>query len=197
MRQWHFDRETFVRVSSLNSLLSNSGRGSRGRRERSAGLRELLLRGREVGIGLGSVRQVLVGVETTDGGNISDVSELQEVAGLIGVVEIAISVVIALSTFKVAAGRVSLALFTSVASAVVLGLRVAHLLGHGRKSDTLGKVGERVDETSLLRRLVEEGASVTEFAGTSILPELAGNGLVVGVNRAESSFTEILGERLL
>jgi hypothetical protein len=177
--------------------LSNSGLGFRGRRERSASLGELLLRGREVGIGLRSTRQVLVGVEATDGGNVSDVRQLQEVASLIRVVEIAVRVEIGLGSVEVATGRVSLTLLTSVASAVVLGLRVAHLLGHGRQSDALGKVGERIDEASLLSRVVVEGASVTEFAGTSLLPKLAGNGLVVGVNRAESSFTEILGKRII
>jgi hypothetical protein len=79
---------------------------------------------------------------------------------------------------------------------VVLGLRVAHLLGHGRKSDTLGKVGEGIDEASLLTSSVVEGAGVAEFAGTTVLPVLAGNRLIVGMDGTESGFTEVLGKRL-
>ena len=177
--------------------MSNSGSGGRlsGIRglESVARLRELLLRSSEVGIRLRGAGQVLVGVEATDGGNVSDVGQLQEVAGLIAVV-IAIAIVVALR-IVVGVALVSV-LVTSVAPAVVLALGVAHLFGHGRERDTLGQVRKRIDETSLLSLVVVERAGIAELAGAGFLPVLARNGLVVGVDRTESSLAEILGQRL-
>ena len=77
-----------------------------------------------------------------------------------------------------------------------LRLRVAHLLRHGRKSDTLGQIGKRINEASLLSLFVIERASVTELARARFFPVFARNGLIVGVDRAEGSLTEILGQRL-
>jgi hypothetical protein len=177
--------------------LSNSGRRGRlsrsGGLERGAGLRELLLGSSEVGIRLRSTGEVLVRVETTDGGNVSDVGKLKEVAGLI-VVVIAVRVVVALRI--VASGVLVSILLTSVAPAVVLAFRVAHLLGHGRQRNTLRQVRKRINEASLLSLVVIERAGVTELAGTSFLPVLARNGFIVGVNRTKSSLAEIFGKRL-
>lgn len=177
---------------SLRSRLSLSGRGRR--LERSRGLRELLLRSSEVGIRLRGASQVLVRVEASDGGNISDVGQLQEVAGLILVV-VSVVIVGALTRIIVAIVLVSLVLVTSISS-VIFALRVAHLLGHGRQSDTLGKVGKRIDEASLLFLVVVERAALAELARARFLPILAGNGLVVGVDGSKSGFAEILGQWL-
>lgn len=73
---------------------------------------------------------------------------------------------------------------------------VPHLLGHGRQSHALRQVGQRVDQSALLRLLVEEGAGVAKLAGTRLNPVLARDGLVVGVNSTECGLAEVLGQCL-
>lgn len=110
------------------------------------------------------------------------------------VVEIAVRVVVAL---RIIVGVVLVSvLVTSVAPAVVLSFRVAHLLGHRRQRDTLGQVRKRIDETSLLGFVMIERAGVAELAVSRFLPVLARNGLVVGMDRTESGLAEIFGQRL-
>ena len=72
---------------------------------------------------------------------------------------------------------VTLALEVSVVSAMA----AVHSdsLRHGRKSDTFGEIGKRVDESSLLGVAVVEAAAVAKLAGTSVLPVLARNGLII------------------
>jgi hypothetical protein len=59
---------------------------------------------------------------------------------------------------------------------------MAHLLGHGRKSNTFWQIWERVNKTSFLNITMVERAAVTEFTSTSVLPVFAGNGLVIRVD---------------
>lgn len=93
-----------------------------GTRERSRWLRRW---------GLGSV-QVLIRVESTNGRKISDVSQLQEGRRVLSKSGYAILTIILL-----------LVLMTAP-----LLLRMSHFLRHGRKSDTFGKIWERINKTS-------------------------------------------------
>lgn len=70
------------------------------------------------------------------------------------------------------------------------------LFWHWRKSNTLGQVGKRIDQLSPLIFIVVERASITKFAFLAFEPVLAWDGFVVGVDCAESSFSEIFWERL-
>lgn len=70
-------------------------------------------------------------------------------------------------------------------------------LRHWREGDTFWKIGEWIDEASLLLGVVEEGAAFTELALAGVNPILARNRLVVRVNRTEGCLAEILGKRLL
>jgi len=62
------------------------------------------------------------------------------------------------------------------------GLRMSHLLGHRRKSNTFRQIWERVNKTSFLSITMVEGAAITELASTSLLPVFARDGLVVRVD---------------
>jgi len=70
-------------------------------------------------------------------------------------------------------------------------------LGHWWKSHTLGKVREWINKTSLFLITMIERAAFTEFALTGFSPILAWYGLVVGVNGAKSSLTEVLGKWII
>jgi hypothetical protein len=63
---------------------------------------------------------------------------------------------------------------------------------HWWQGDTFGEVGQWIDETSLLFGVMVERTSFTELAVTILGPELAWNGLVVGVDSTQGSLAEVL-----
>jgi hypothetical protein len=91
----------------------------------------------------------------------------------------------------------TLELVTSVVVASVsLVLVLLHLLWHWRKSDTLWKIWEWVNELSSLLLGMIEGASLTELALALTEVVFAWLSLVVGVNGSESCLAEVFGEWL-
>lgn len=70
-------------------------------------------------------------------------------------------------------------------------------LWHRWKCDTLGQIGEWVDESSPLTWLVVERASIAKLAFTFLNPDFALYRLVVGVHGSQRSFTEVLWKRII
>lgn len=83
-----------------------------------------------------------------------------------------------------------------VVSCCLLLLVVFEFLWHWRESDTFWEVWKWIDELSLLLVIVEERASFTELALTSLEEVFAWHGLVVGVHGSESCLSKVVGERL-
>jgi len=151
-------------------------------------LLEDLLRGGE---SVGRLRrrrswQILRRVEASDRGNISDISQLEEIGRMLS----------ELGDALIDKVRVEV-----VASSVVVPAAGLHseLLRHRRKSDSLGQVRKRINEVTLLRVLVEEAAAVAKlaFPGRLTMPELAWVSLVVRVNGAERGLAETLRQRIV
>ena len=131
--------------------------------------------------------QILGRIEASDGCNISDIGQLEEIrrmlSKLVGTLRNEVRVEVAV-----------------VASSVVITAAGLHseLLRHRWESHTFGKVRKRVNEVTLLSDIVEEAAAVTELAltGRLSMPELTRGGLVVRVDGTEGCLSEILGQRL-
>lgn len=77
---------------------------------------------------------------------------------------------------------------------MVLAFSVAKLFRHGWQGDSFRKVGQRINQASLLGVAVIERAAVCELASSTFHPVLAGNGLVVGVDGSESGLAKVLGQ---
>lgn len=142
----------------------------------------------------GRRRQVLVGVETSDGGDISDVGNLNH--------RILLTVVVDKLVGRKWRKRVSRKI--TVAVLIIASILVSSIVPmllqffrHWRKGDSLWKIWERIDETSLLCGAMEEGAAFTELAITSLGPVFTLDCFVVRVDSSEGSFTEILWQRII
>jgi len=127
--------------------------------------------------------QVLARVESTDGGNVSQVGQLEEVVLLLAkgahatlVVGIEVAVVTLVSEVSVVV-PVALALMVSVVSTVAA--VDSDSLRHRRESDALWEVGKRIDESSLLVVAVVEGAVLAKLALSVLGPVLTRDRLVV------------------
>lgn len=79
-----------------------------------------------------------------------------------------------------------------IVSCCLLLLVVFEFLWHWRESDTFWEVWKWIDELSLLLVVVEERASFTELAITSLEEVLAWHGLVVGVDCTKSGLSEVV-----
>ena len=147
------------------------------------------------GNGLGWRRQVLVGVETSDGSDVRDVRYLDHRVLLTEAVHVLVWGVWRKITLVINGMIITLIMVVVVLVALIVSWFL-EFFGHWRKGDALWEVWKRVDESSLLICLVVEGASFTELALPSFFPELAWNRLIVGMDGAKSSFTEIFRKRL-
>lgn len=140
-------------------------------------------------------RQVLVGVETSDGSDVRDVRYLDHRVLLTEAVHVLVWWVWRKITLVINGMIITLIMVVVVLVALIVSWFL-EFFGHWRKGDALWEVWKRVDESSLLICLVVEGASFTELALPSFFPELAWNRLIVGMDGAKSSFTEIFRKRL-
>ena len=152
------------------------------------------------GLGCRRTSEVLAGVESANGSDISQISQLQEVVllaegadSLVVVREIA-SNVVSLVVLVLIVVSVALALVVPVVST----MSSVHFdsFRHRRKSDTFWQVGQRIDKSSLFGVSVVEAAAITELASARFLPVLAGDGLVVRVHSSQSGLAEVLRKRL-
>lgn len=153
-------------------------------------LEDLLRRGELVGrLRRRRARQVLGRVEATDRGDVGNVDQLEIIVLL---AELADSVILREVTLLVDVAG------TIVVPALVVATAVLQpkLLRRRRQSDALGQVRKGIDELALLFRAVVETAGVTELAGSGLGPVLARRGLIIGVNGAERSLAEVLGQGL-
>ena len=137
-------------------------------------------------------RQVLVGVEAADGCDICDVCYLDHRVLLAERIHVLVRRVrweiIATLIFN---GMTSVRAKVVVLEPIIVS-RFLEFLRHRWESDALWEIWQWVDQASLLVGIVEEGATFTKLALTSFLPVLTWNCLIIRMNCAQSSFTEIL-----
>lgn len=147
--------------------------------------------------GQGRWRQVLVGVESSDGSDVGNVRYLNHCVLLAVVADVLVR--------RERRKRVWTGVINGIVALIIMVISILipiivtmflEFLGHWWKGDTLWQVGQRIDEASLLVGPVIEGASFTELAFTRILPVLAWDRLVVRVHCAESCLAEVLWQRL-
>jgi hypothetical protein len=190
--------DSFVDLFSLFRLLLTLGGGLRL-------LEDLLGRGELVDrLRRRRARQILVRVEATDRCDVGNIGQLEEIVRLRRGAEPILTVVL-----DEVAGLVSipvLAIFLSgviplavVVSTVVVAATVLQpeLFGHRREGDAFWQVRQRIDELTLLFFVVVEAAAVAKLAGSVGGPVLTRDGLVVGVDGAEGSLAEVLGQGII
>lgn len=112
-------------------------------------------------------RQVLVGVEASNGCDVGNVRYLNH--------RILLAVVADVLIWRERRKRVWTGVINGIAALIIMVISILipiivtmflEFLGHRRKCDTLWEVGEWVDEASLLLVLMIEGAALTELAFT-------------------------------
>ena len=135
--------------------------------------------------------EIFVRVEATNRGNVSDVRQLEEVVDHALVAVVLRGKVTGLVDVPVIALVVTLAV--EVPAAIVLH---PELIGHRWESHTFRQVGQRIGQLPLVSVVVVEAAVVAKRARLAGGKELALDSLEVGVDCAESSFSEIFWERL-
>jgi predicted nucleotidyltransferase len=90
-----------------------------------------------------------------------------------------------------------LTILSGIVKIVLFGSVVLEFLWHWWQSDSIWKVWKRINESSSLFVVVEEGASFTKLALTSSVEVLARLSLVVGVYSTEGSLAEVLWEWII
>jgi hypothetical protein len=122
-------------------------------------------------------RQVLVRVETSDGGDVSDVGYLNH--GVL--LAIVADVLVGRKWRKRVWALVRVVVIVVIITVLIPRIVTVFLqfLGHWREGDTFWEIWERINESSLLIATVVEGAAFTELAVTVLTPVFARNCFVI------------------
>ena len=122
-------------------------------------------------------RQVLVRIETSNGGDVSDVGYLNH--GVL--LAIVADVLIRRKWRKSVLALVRVVVIVVIITILISGIVTVFLqfLGHWREGDTFWEIWERINESSLLLATVVEGAAFSELAVTVLTPVFARNCFVI------------------
>ena len=143
-------------------------------------------------------RQVFVWIESTDSCNVGNVRYLNHcvlLAKIVAHILIGRKVLRVCIIASIINGIVAVASWIVAVIIILILVIVSSFLeffGHGWQGDTFGKIGQRIDEASLLIVVMVKRAALAELAFTGLLPELARNGLVVRMHCAQRCLAEIL-----